>query len=85
MIDYAFMLKVYLELINMQITSPRVNFLAESSLEAIKQIVLPQRKKEYEQSLNRSVRNLLTTDLNKSACFSCMPESDYTVRILDRN
>ena len=85
LIEYAFYLKVYIEMINIQITSPRINFLAEQSLDAIQKVIMPNMQKGYYQALNRSVKNLLTTDLQHSSCFSCMPESDMTVRFMDRN
>jgi hypothetical protein len=71
----AYMLQVYMQIVQLQIDSPQINYLKERNLEAIIKDILPEKRKQYYSYLNREVKNISKNLVGNSICFSCMPES----------
>lgn len=88
--DYAdefarsYMLKVYLQLIEFQMLSPQINYLAEVNFVLIKDEIKPLKQKEYYATLNRTVKNIYQNLVGKSLCFSCQPENGEGFFIFSR-
>ena len=80
----AYMMKVYLQLIEFQMLSPQINYLAEVNFLLIKDEIKPLKEKEYYATLNRTIKNIYQNLVGKSLCFSCEPENGEGFFIFSR-